>query len=116
MDEDEIEKWEENAKKGLLYRDGNVQRFLSDIRGVMSSAVDGMTLASMVSHLQEAGLTTASLKSMKASWITLLQHTATRLLISSLLKTVLLQDLKSPSTTLFPQSPRSMVTSHPSLV
>ena len=47
MDEDEIEKWEENAKKGLLYRDGNVQRFLSDIRGVMSSAVDGMTLASM---------------------------------------------------------------------
>lgn len=47
MSEDEIKKWEENAKKGLLYRDGNVQRFLSDIRGVMSSAVDGMTLASM---------------------------------------------------------------------
>ena len=47
MSEDEIEKWEENAKKGLLYRDNSVQRFLSDFRGAMSSAVDGMTLASM---------------------------------------------------------------------
>ncbi|MBQ7980588.1 MAG: flagellar filament capping protein FliD, partial [Oscillospiraceae bacterium] len=47
MSDDEIEKWEENAKKGLLYRDSSVQRFLSDIRGVMSSAVDGMTLAAM---------------------------------------------------------------------
>lgn len=47
MSEDEIKDWNEHAKKGLLYRDSSVQRFLSDIRGVMSSAVDGMTLASM---------------------------------------------------------------------
>lgn len=47
MSDDEIEKWEENAKKGLLYRDSSIQRFLSDFRGAMSSAVDGMTLASM---------------------------------------------------------------------
>ena len=47
MSEDEIEKWEENAKKGLLYRDSSVQRFLSDIRGAMASAVDGMTLGAM---------------------------------------------------------------------
>ncbi len=47
MTDDEIEKWEENAKKGLLYRDNSVQRFLSDIRGVMGSAFGGTTLASM---------------------------------------------------------------------
>ena len=47
MDEDEIKDWEENAKKGLLYRDNSVQRFLSDLRGAMASAVDGMTLGAM---------------------------------------------------------------------
>ncbi len=47
MSEDEIKNWEENAKKGLLYRDNSVQRFLSDIRSAMSSAVNGMTLASI---------------------------------------------------------------------
>ncbi len=47
MEEDEIKNWEENAKKGLLYRDNSVQRFLSDLRGAMASAVDGMTLGAM---------------------------------------------------------------------
>ncbi len=47
MSEDEIKNWNENAKKGLLYRDTSVQRFLSDLRGAMASAVDGMTLGSM---------------------------------------------------------------------
>ncbi len=47
MSDDEIEKWEENAKKGLLYRDASVQRFLSDFRGAMATAVDGMTLSAM---------------------------------------------------------------------
>lgn len=47
MSDEEIEKWEENAKKGLLYRDASVQRFLSEIRGAMATAVDGMTLSSM---------------------------------------------------------------------
>ena len=47
MDEDEIEKWEEKAKTGLLYRDNNVQKFLSEIRSVMSSAIGGFTLRDM---------------------------------------------------------------------
>ena len=47
MEEDEIKNWEENAKKGLLYRDSSLQRFLSDFRGAMASAVDGMTLGAM---------------------------------------------------------------------
>jgi len=47
MSEDEIKNWNENAKKGLLYRDTSVQRFLSDLRGAMASAVDGMTLGAM---------------------------------------------------------------------
>ncbi|MDE5576478.1 MAG: flagellar filament capping protein FliD, partial [Oscillospiraceae bacterium] len=47
MDADEIEKWEEQAKQGLLYRDNNIQKFLSEIRSVMSSAVGGVTLRDM---------------------------------------------------------------------
>ena len=47
LSDTQIEKWEENAKKGLLYRDNSVQRFLSDLRGAMASAVDGMTLGAM---------------------------------------------------------------------
>lgn len=47
MDDDEIEKWEEKAKTGLLYRDNNIQKFLTDIRGVMSRGIDGFTLRDM---------------------------------------------------------------------
>lgn len=47
MDDKEIEKWEEQAKQGLLYRDNNIQKFLSEIRGVMSSAIGGFTLRDM---------------------------------------------------------------------
>ncbi|MCM1024110.1 MAG: flagellar filament capping protein FliD [Prevotella sp.] len=47
MDADEIEKWEEKAKTGLLYRDNNIQKFLSEIRGVMSRGIDGFTLRDM---------------------------------------------------------------------
>lgn len=47
MSDKEIEKWNENAKQGLLYRDSNIQRFLSDIRGVMSKGIDGFTLRDM---------------------------------------------------------------------
>lgn len=47
MDADEIEKWEEQAKQGLLYRDNNIQKFLSEIRGVMSRGIDGFTLRDM---------------------------------------------------------------------
>lgn len=47
MDADEIEKWEDQAKQGLLYRDNNIQKFLTEIRGVMSRGIDGFTLRDM---------------------------------------------------------------------
>ncbi|MBQ5319750.1 MAG: flagellar filament capping protein FliD [Oscillospiraceae bacterium] len=62
MSDDEIEKWEENAKKGLLYRDVSVQRFLSDIRGAMASAVDGMTLSAMGITLTDSWADNGKLK------------------------------------------------------
>ena len=47
MDADEIEKWEDQAKQGLLYRDSNITKFLSEIRGVMSRGINGFTLRDM---------------------------------------------------------------------
>lgn len=47
MDADEIEKWNENAKKGLLYHDSYVTRFLSSIRSSMTASVGGFSLSDM---------------------------------------------------------------------
>lgn len=47
MSDKEIEKWNENAKQGLLYRDSNITKFLSDIRGVMAKGMEGFTLRDM---------------------------------------------------------------------
>lgn len=47
MEKDEIEKWNEQAKQGLLYGDNNIQNFLSSIRSAMSSSVDGFSLSDM---------------------------------------------------------------------
>lgn len=47
MSDKEIEKWNNNAKEGLLYRDSNVQRFLSELRGAMTTRVDGFGLSDM---------------------------------------------------------------------
>lgn len=45
MKSDEIEKWNNEAKKGLLYQDNYLSTFVSSIRGAMSSSkVDGFTL------------------------------------------------------------------------
>lgn len=44
MSDKEIEKWNENAKEGLLYRDSNVLKFLSEIRGAMLTRVNGFGL------------------------------------------------------------------------
>ena len=44
MSDKEIEKWNENAKQGLLYHDTNVLKFLSEIRSTMLTRVDGMGL------------------------------------------------------------------------
>lgn len=53
MDDDEIEKWEEQAKQGLLYRDSTVEKFLSEIRNVMSRGIGGFTLRDMGVQLTE---------------------------------------------------------------
>lgn len=47
MTTEEIDKWNEQAKTGLLYQDNNINRLISDLRGAMSSAFDGYTLAAM---------------------------------------------------------------------
>ena len=45
MKSDEIEKWNNEAKKGLLYQDNYLSTYVSSIRGAMSSSkVDGFTL------------------------------------------------------------------------
>lgn len=50
MSDKEIEKWNENAKTGLLYRDNNISKFLSEIRTSMLTRVDGF-------GLQQLGIT-----------------------------------------------------------
>ncbi|MCM1329160.1 MAG: flagellar filament capping protein FliD [Ruminococcus sp.] len=47
MSDKEIEKWNENAKQGLLYRDSNVSKFLSEIREAMVTRVNGFGLSSI---------------------------------------------------------------------
>ena len=47
MSEKEIEKWNENAKTGLLYNDRNVMNFVSSLRNAMSTYVEGFGLADM---------------------------------------------------------------------
>lgn len=47
MSEEEIEKWNEQAQKGLLLNDPTINKFISQMRMAMSSASNGMTLAAM---------------------------------------------------------------------
>lgn len=47
METDEIEKWNEEAKKGLLYHDSYIQNFISSIRTAMTASVDGFSLSDM---------------------------------------------------------------------
>lgn len=48
MSSEEIDKWNSQAKQGLLYQDNYLTTFVSSIRGVMGSAkVDGFTLYDM---------------------------------------------------------------------
>lgn len=57
MSEDEIKKYEENAKKGLLYGDEYLNRFLSALRSNLGVTMDfgGKTIS-----LYEIGITTTS--------------------------------------------------------
>ncbi len=47
MSDKEIEKWNENAKTGLLYNDNTVQKFLSNLRSSMNAYIDGFGLRDM---------------------------------------------------------------------
>lgn len=47
MEKEEIEKWNESAKKGLLFHDSNITKFLESMRSAVHSFVDGYGLNSM---------------------------------------------------------------------
>ena len=47
MDYDEIEKWNDQAKVGLLYHDRHLTNFVSSIRSTMTQALDGFSLSDM---------------------------------------------------------------------
>lgn len=47
MEQSDIEKWNEQAKQGLLYHDNYTTKFLSNIRTAMTTSVDGFSLADM---------------------------------------------------------------------
>ncbi len=44
MEKDEIEKWNENAKTGLLYHDSSIQKLVSNLRATMTTSINGMSL------------------------------------------------------------------------
>ena len=48
MEQTEIDKWEEQAKTGLLYHDDTISKFVSSFRSAMTTASNGMELGSMV--------------------------------------------------------------------
>lgn len=47
MDDDEIEKWEEKAKTGLLYHDSSLTKVLNNFRNSINTAVNGMTIQAL---------------------------------------------------------------------
>ncbi len=47
MDQDDIDKWNEKAKQGLLYQDGYLSNIYNSLLSAMGSAVGGATLADM---------------------------------------------------------------------
>lgn len=57
MSDDEIKKYEEQAKKGLLYRDENLNRFLSSLRKNVYKSVD---IGGKSISLYEIGITTTA--------------------------------------------------------
>ena len=60
MKEDQIEKWEEKAKKGLLYHDQTLGKIIQDMRSAVSSKVDG--LDSDYNSIFSLGISTTGLK------------------------------------------------------
>ncbi len=47
MDEKEIEKWEEQAKTGLLYHDTTLSKVFTQIRSAINASVGGMTIQAL---------------------------------------------------------------------
>lgn len=60
MKEDQIEKWEEKAKAGLLYHDQTLSKVISDIRSAVSQTVDGIN--SKYNNIFAIGISTTGLK------------------------------------------------------
>lgn len=47
MEQDEIDKWNEQAKKGLLYHDSTLSKVFNQIRTAINASVGGMTIQSL---------------------------------------------------------------------
>jgi flagellar capping protein FliD len=47
MEQDEIDKWNEKAKTGLLYQDNSISKFISSFKTAMTTSSGGMDLGSM---------------------------------------------------------------------
>jgi flagellar capping protein FliD len=56
MSSDEIEKWEEQAKVGLLYNDKNLQKVLDDLHNAMNSIVGGFSASAAGIELTDSFL------------------------------------------------------------
>lgn len=60
MKEEQIEKWEEKAKAGLLYHDSTLSKVISQIREAVTSNVDGIT--GKYKNIFSLGISTTGLK------------------------------------------------------
>lgn len=60
MKEEQIEKWEEKAKAGLLYHDQTLSKIISDIRSAVTSNVEGID--SKYKNIFSLGVSTTGLK------------------------------------------------------
>ncbi|GHU93950.1 flagellar hook-associated protein 2 [Clostridia bacterium] len=52
MTETEVKEWEANAKKGLLYRDSNMEKLIDGLRGAVTANIDGL------GYLSQFGIST----------------------------------------------------------
>ena len=65
MKDDQIEKWEEKAKKGLLYHDSTLRKIIDEMRNAISTAVDlgdGDPVNSKTVSAYDLGISTTGIK------------------------------------------------------
>ncbi len=60
MKEDQIEKWEEKAKKGLLYHDSTLRKIIDTMRSAISQSVEGVN--SKYNSAYSIGISTTGIK------------------------------------------------------